>query len=75
MGEKPRIQIRPHLPRRSHVVVIVSGCMEVRERGRESREGGRRALLAGSWRCRPHSGGIEARRGRCGGGMEGEKEG
>ena len=74
-GERPRIQICPHLPRRSHAVVIVNGCMEVSERGRESREGGRRALLAGSCRCCPHSSGIEARRGCCGGGMEGEREG
>jgi len=64
-GERPRIQIHPHLPRRSHAVVIVSGCMEVRERGRESRKGGRRALLAISCCCRSHFGGIEARRGRC----------
>jgi len=49
------------------VVVVVSRCMEVRERGRESREGGRHALPAGSCRCRPYSGGIEAHKGHCGG--------
>jgi len=73
-GERPRIQIRPHLPRRSYAIVIVFGCMEVRERGRESREGGRHALFAGSYRCRPHSGGIETDRSRCEG-RDGGREG
>ena len=71
-GERePQIQIPPHLPHQSRIVVFISECMEV-ARAKKREQEGRRSLEVAAVAL--HSGGIEGAWVATGRGREGRRK-